>query len=321
MSALHLYGVVGADNLLAPAAEGVAGGVRIISEGPIAVIAGAAQLGRLRGLARDKAAPLLLMRQQALELAMAQTTVLPIRFGTVAPDEAAVRRMLAQGETLLRAKLDEFSGCQQVEIAVSWDLERVFAEIAMESHIFHALRVLNDESENRERVAAGVMVKASLDRRRRGVSERLFEELATVAMDVVEDLPADDSVVANFALLLDRTDFTSLEGVLNRLDADYGGRLNFRCVGPLPPSTFATVEVDFASAGAIGEAWRTIGTRPGRRPVRLVLSRDSMLADGSCGDFPDMDVIVNVVRRIPAVFGAPRPLWQDERMSSEETSL
>jgi hypothetical protein len=306
MSALHLYGVVGADKPPTFSAEGAAGRVQLISEGAVAAIVGAAPTAPLRGLARDKAAPFLFRRQRALETAMAQTTVLPIRFGTVASDEAAVRRMLIEGEALLGAKLDEFSGSQQIEIAVTWDLDQVFTEIAMESHIFHALSALNAASDDQERIEAGAMVKASLDRRRRGCSEHLLEELMTVAMDGVENAPFDDGVVANFALLLDRVDFVSLDGVLNRLDADYAGKLNFRCVGPLPPSTFATVEVDFASSRAIGAAWRTVDSDSnGESPVRLVLSKDC-----AADDAPDTDVIVNVVRRVPAVFGAPAPPWQ-----------
>jgi hypothetical protein len=312
MSALHLYGVVGVDKLPTLSAEGAAGRIQLISEGPVAVIVGAAPVRPLRELARDKALPFLLKRQRALEEAMAQTTVLPVRFGTVASDETAVRRMLIEGEVLLKAKLDEFSGSQQFEVAVSWDLEKVFAQIAMESHIFQSLKSLNMETADQKRIEVGAMVKASLDRRRCEYSERLFEELTTVAMDVTENAPSDDGVVANFALLLDRADFASLEGVLNRLDADYAGKLDFRCIGPLPPSAFATVEVDFASARAIGVAWRAAEAGGNDGAVRLILSQDRSSQDCSPGGLPDTDVIVNVVRRVPAVFGAPAPPWRGE---------
>jgi hypothetical protein len=49
-----------------------------------------------------------------------------------------------------------------------------------------------------------------------------------------------------------------LEDTLNRLDAGFEGQMKFRCVGPLPPSSFATVEVSFPSRQAIDRARQTL---------------------------------------------------------------
>jgi hypothetical protein len=66
-------------------------------------------------------------------------------------------------------------------------------------------------------------------------------------------------MVANVALLVDEAGRGSLDQRLKSLDEEFEGRLLFRCVGPLPPYSFATVEVQAPSFEAIDEARRCLG--------------------------------------------------------------
>jgi hypothetical protein len=258
MSELYLYGVVGAGKPLTLSTEGLAGGVRLIAEGDLGVIVGAAPQSGLRELTREQALRLLIMHQQVLENAMAETTVLPIKFGAVAPSEAAVRRLMKRGGDLLRGRLDDFAGRRQVEISIFWELDRVFAEIAQEAEIAQARAALGAGASQAERIQLGQKVEASLERRRRSLAEKLAVELKAVARDITLNPLTDNRMVANFALLLDVADTDALEDTLNRLDADFDGRLRFRCVGPMPPASFATVDVSFPSRQAIEHAKRTL---------------------------------------------------------------
>jgi hypothetical protein len=258
MSELYLYGVVRTGRPLTLSSEGVAGGVRLIAEGDLGVIVGVAPQSGFRGLAREQAVRLLIMHQQVLESAMAETTVLPIKFGATAPDEAAARRLIRRGGDLLRSRLDDFAGRRQVEIAVFWELDQIFAEIAQEAEIAQARAALQAGASQAERIQLGQKVEASLERRRRSLTEKLAAELKAVVRDIALNSLADNRMVANFALLLDAADIAALEETLNRLDADFDGRLRFRWVGPLPPVSFATVEVSFPSPQAIEHAKRTL---------------------------------------------------------------
>jgi len=51
-------------------------------------------------------------------------------------------------------------------------------------------------------------------------------------------------MILNLALLVDEPGRARLDALLPELDAELEGRLDFRCVGPLPPYTFATLEVE-----------------------------------------------------------------------------
>jgi hypothetical protein len=79
-----------------------------------------------------------------------------------------------------------------------------------------------------------------------------------VAADMVENALMDDRMIANLALLMARSAGEKLDRQLAALDKEFGERLHFRCVGPLPPYSFATVEVSLPSFEAVDRARRVL---------------------------------------------------------------
>ena len=60
---------------------------------------------------------------------------LPVKFGTIVPDEAAVARLLMRGEAVLAPRLAELAEHVQIELIVSWSLEDVLGEVAQEDAV------------------------------------------------------------------------------------------------------------------------------------------------------------------------------------------
>ena len=110
-----------------------------------------------------------------------------------------------------------------------------------------------------ERVALGQMVKASLERQRAALSDRLLPPLREVVLDMALNPLMDDSMVTNVALLLNKAGRGALDQRLEQLDEAFERRLHFRCVGPLPPYSFATVTVQMPSFAAVDEARCRLG--------------------------------------------------------------
>jgi len=108
-------------------------------------------------------------------------------------------------------------------------------------------------------VAVGQLVQARLERRRAALRERLLPSLREAALDLVINPLMDDSMVANVALLVDAAGREALDRQLALLDQEFEEQLLFRCVGPLPPHSFATVEVQVPSFAAVDEARRRLG--------------------------------------------------------------
>jgi hypothetical protein len=237
----------------------------------IAAVVSASPLADYRGLKRDQAARYLVAHQRVVEAVMQAFPILPAKFGTVLPDEDSVHRLLVQGETLFRSTLAEFTDRVQVEVVVLWDILQVFQEIGQEPHIAQlkaqAAGRPSDETLI-ERVAIGQMVQASLEQRRASVRDYLIYSLGKPSLDVVVNPPMDDSMVINVALLVDQARQDALDHRLKLLDEEFEGQFTFRCIGPLPPYSFATVEVEVPSFEAIDEARRRLGleetTAPGK---------------------------------------------------------
>jgi len=265
MGATYVYAIIPTEEEMVFDVAGVGredNEVRSVSHGDLAAVVSPSPLFDYRGLKREDAIPHLVPHQRVVEAVMEHFPVLPVKFGTVLPDEARVRRLLEQGEALFRACLANFSGLMQMEVVVLWDLQAVFREISQEAPIARAKARAGDlppEESIAERIEVGQMVQASLEGRRAALRDRLLPPLRELALDLVVNPHMSDAIVANLALLVDGQGRAALDGRLEELDQEFGGQLLFRCVGPLPPYSFATVEVQMPSFQAVDEARRRLG--------------------------------------------------------------
>jgi hypothetical protein len=228
----------------------------------IAAVVSASPLTDYRGLKRDQAVRYLVAHQRVVEAVMREFPILPVKFGTVLSDKAWVQRLLNQGGALFRTALERFTDLVQMEVVVLWNLQEVFQEIGQEEPIARLkaqVATRAPEETMSERVAIGQMVQASLQRRRAALQDHLLPSLREVALDLVVNALMDDSMVLNVALLVDRAGQEALDRRLQALDEEFGGRFRFRRVGPLPPYSFSTVEVQVPSFEAVDEARRRLG--------------------------------------------------------------
>jgi len=87
-------------------------------------------------------------------------------------------------------------------------------------------------------------VQTLLEERRAALKDRLLPRLREVGREVHVNPCMDDKMILNLALLVDEEGRLRLDALLPELDAELEGGLDFRCVGPLPPYTFATLDVE-----------------------------------------------------------------------------
>jgi hypothetical protein len=265
MNARYVYAIIPTEKKLTFDVAGVAersGQVHTVPGCQCAAVISGSPLADYRGLTRDRAVPYLVAHQRVLEAVMQDYPLLPVRFGTVLRNTAQVRRLLVQGETLFRTTLAKFGGLVQMEVVILWDLSQVFQEIGREAPIAALKAQLAGrpaEETMARRIAVGQLVYAALERRRAALRDHALESLRPAAVDLVIIPPLDDQVAVNVALLVDQPGREQLDRQLERLDCESGGQLRFRCVGPLPPHSFASVQIETPCDGAAEEAWRRLG--------------------------------------------------------------
>ena len=248
MSGIYLYGIIPTRHNLVFETGGLGEGegeVHTVLREDLAAVVEPSPLPDYRGMPRSEVLRYLIAHQRVVESVMADYQVLPAEFGTVLPNEGWVQRLLEQGQGLFRQTLDDLAGRVQMEVTALWDLAPIFQEIASEEPIaqLKAELALGDpEATQRGRIVLGQMVQASLAHRRGILQQRILPRLQTLTQDGVSNPLMDDSMIVNVALLLDSAAHDALDECLHLLDQEFEGRLRFRCVGPLPPYSFATVK-------------------------------------------------------------------------------
>lgn len=265
MGATHLYAIIPTGDKVTFDVAGIGGDngkVYSVPHGDIAAVVSASPLADYRDLKREQAVHYLVNHQSVVETVMRSFPILPVKFGTTLPDISDVRLLLAQGQSLFRTTLEKFAGLVQLEVVVLWNLSEVLQEIGQEEPIVQLkaqVTARGAEATVTERIAIGQMVQAFLERRRAMLQDRLLPPLHELTLDTAINPLMDDNMVANLALLVDEAGSKALEERLEALDEEFGGRLHFRCVGPLPPYSFASVEVQMLSFEAIDEARKQLG--------------------------------------------------------------
>jgi hypothetical protein len=228
----------------------------------IAAVVGSSPLDDYRGLKRDRVMRYLVIHQRVVEAVMNHFTVLPVKFGTVLPDLGSLERLLYRGTGQFAQALKKLHGLVQMEVVMLWNLQRVFQEIGQDDAVMqlkaHVAQRPAEQTVN-ERVALGQLVKQMLEQRRAELAGHVGPQLCALARDSIVNPILDDSIVINQGLLLDAPGRQALDATLDHMDEAFNGRYTFRRVGPLPPYSFATVEVQVPTFEATDAARQMLG--------------------------------------------------------------
>ena len=300
MAMMHLYAVIPAQE---EARLGVVGvdqrEVRCIAAGNFAAVVGGAPLPDYRDIDRKQAVGYLLLHQRVVETAMRDHRVLPVKFGTILQDEHSVGRLLVQGADIFRTALARLESKVQVEVMALWDLTTVLAEVAREDSVVRfksAAATATKAVGVEDQVALGKMVHVFVEQRRAALKDSLVARIAEAACDMIVNPDMDENMVMNLALLVEDNARDLLDMRLRELDTEFGGKLNFRCVGPLPPYSFATVEVRVPTFEEVDKARRLLelGERHHRSEIKQAYRRlVGQIHPDICPDNPEADGLVS----------------------------
>ena len=189
----------------------------------------------LRGMRRD-----MRVHANVLNRVIESMTVLPFRFGVVLPnDVTVVEGILKPRYAELGKYLDHLSGAVELTLRAAYVEERVLQEIVAENPRLAGGKQssYNAKLETGRRIAAAIQAKQHRD------ANRLLEALRPHLRDVRVGQPANDLTVLNASLLVDRKLLPKFDDTLAKVNAHEAGRMQFDCLGPLPPFSFVELKL------------------------------------------------------------------------------
>ncbi|MDT0382344.1 GvpL/GvpF family gas vesicle protein [Streptomyces sp. DSM 42041] len=242
---LYLYGVVRSDRPLPSALGGVGSPpeqLRLVSAGSTAAVVSAAPPG-LRARRRD----LLAHRDLLLALADGGLPVLPMRFGSVAPDEETVRKELVAAESSHLESLERVAGRHELNVKAAVTEDGMAMLLREDPHV----RRLRDEVRRSPgydaSIRLGEAVAAGLQDRARRAAGEVMGDLAVLAVESAEGpVPAVHDSVRSTSFLVDAERQDAFRAAAERLATRHREALVLRVTGPLPCYSFVS---ETASSG------------------------------------------------------------------------
>ncbi len=259
MDGKYLYGIIknGENATLDITGLGRSSPVRMMAYRGLDCVLSDYSGGEFSSMPKEEVVRCLLAHQVVVEHVMRKHTVLPVKFGTVLATSDEVQELLSQGRQQFAGALTWIADKVEVEVAATWDIAKVIREISTEPDIVCAREaIINGAGQQtiEERIHLGQMVKAAMDKRRDSYREQMISFLQPVAVDVQPNVLASDQMVMNVAFLVEKAGQKEFDSRVRQLNDLFHDRIDFRIVGPLPPYSFATVEVARLSLEKIKEA-------------------------------------------------------------------
>ncbi|MFH0915258.1 MAG: GvpL/GvpF family gas vesicle protein [bacterium] len=185
---------------------------------------------------------------RVLEEVMQHFTILPVRYGTIAPNADIVqKKLLGERREELLTLLQDMEGRVELGLKAFWHEDTLFPEIVASNP---SIRVLRDslmgrpvEETHFERMRLGEMVEAAMEQKREQDAELILSRVRPLVQRLEINKTLGDRMVLNAALLVDQSSELAVDEAVQELDARLGHRLMFKYVGSVPPYNFVSLTV------------------------------------------------------------------------------
>jgi len=214
---------------------------------------------------REALGHLLIKHQKTIESIVENgfTMVIPMRLGTIVNSKEEVFKILDNGHDLIMDVMKKMQFLTEIDIVVSWaNFPEVLGELANHPEIVAIKEDILKTSGGLtqvDQVRLGMMIQTKLKEKNLKVELRILESLSALSVDIKTHEVMNDQMITNSAFLFNRTKKENFEKVIDQLDEEFNGLLNFKLVGPLPCYSFYTLEMKELNADHIAQAKQELG--------------------------------------------------------------
>ena len=178
-----------------------------------------------------------------LNALVGRSTVLPVRFGVVFPDEPAlIAKVLEPQRAVLKRYLAELEGAVEVTLKATYIEDRVLAQVVREQPqlVAHGRGM---RATYQSKLETGRRIAAAIQSRRDREGQWIVDELRKTVRAIRINKTLSDLMALNASFLVDREGMSSFDKELERVHAQVGEYVKLDCVGPLPPFSFVDLRL------------------------------------------------------------------------------
>jgi len=243
-----IYGVINNESHAAGSTMLTSHGIYTVPYKDVSAAVGDSEIidhGKLPG---DAAARRLIAHQVVMEKLMKYFTVIPAKLGTYVLSEDEVMLALMKGYHVFKEVFAKIEGRIELDVVATWvDLHAVIQEVSEEEEVRAVKQVLFNKKAGitvDDQMKAGMLIKSCLDKKKHEYALTIKDSLEDLCRSIKEYTMLNDATIMNAAFFIDKPRHIRFEERLDELSGSFGGKVHFKCVGPLPPYNFYVLEIE-----------------------------------------------------------------------------
>jgi len=240
----YIYAIVAGDEPRSYRSLGIEGkDVYTITDGRVAAV--------VSGLADSKIRPEranLKAHQAVLKHLLADTTPLPMAFGTIATSPKAIRSILVRNQHAFQEQLQRVAGKVEMGLRVTWDVPNIF-EYFVNTHT--ELRLARDrlmsarhEFTQEEKIELGRMFDRLLNEDREDHTRKVERVLAPLCVEFKSNQCRNEHEVINLACLVGRDAQEAFSAGVFVAAKLFDNNFAFDYSGPWAPHNFVEIDLE-----------------------------------------------------------------------------
>ncbi len=187
------------------------------------------------------------------------TIILPMRLGIIVNSKENVIEILSSGYQLITETLKKVEHLTEMDVVITWaDFATHINEIVTHEDIQKLKQEIlsknNSAIQQVDQVKIGMLIQEKISEQNKQIELKTLNDLSLVTEDIKIHEVMNDKMISNAAYLINKEKLNMFGKIVDQIDEEYKGKLNFKLVGPLPNYSFYTIDIKELHADQIEEA-------------------------------------------------------------------
>ena len=190
----------------------------------------------------------MLAHERAIEEAMNEHTVLPVRFATIAENEEKIKKILGNQYHKFKDLLNRMKDKKELGLKATFKEDVIYKDILEKYKEIKLLKekvaALSSKKTYFKMAEIGEMVEAALEKEKKIYKEDILDTLSPLAVEVKTNNTYGELMIINAAFFIEKHKEADFDQSVNELDAKYGSKLKLKYLGKVPPFNFLNLIIE-----------------------------------------------------------------------------